>query len=80
VEAIGGRIDALFNCAGLPGGRFSDFDTMLVNFVGQRHLADLVVDAHGPGGPSPASPRERSQLVGQCGEWKPLVTTEDCGR
>ena len=49
VDAIGGRIDSLFNCAGLPGGRFSDLDTMLVNFVGQRHLADLVVERMEPG-------------------------------
>src|SRR4051794_20667920 len=33
VEAIGGSIDALFNCAGLPGPPFSDVDTVLVNFA-----------------------------------------------
>ena len=43
VEAIGGRIDSLFNCAGLPGGRFSDLDTMLVNFVGGRELIEATV-------------------------------------
>src|SRR5580658_5562768 len=41
VGAIGGKIDALFNCAGLPGGRFSDLDTMVVNFASMRHLTDL---------------------------------------
>ncbi len=41
VEKIGGRIDSLFNCAGLPGPPFSDIDTMLVNFAAPRHLASL---------------------------------------
>ncbi len=50
VDRVGGRIDALFNCAGLPGGRFPDLDVMLVNFVGMRHLAELVVPHMGPGG------------------------------
>jgi len=35
------QLDALFNCAGVPGPpRFSALDTMLVNFVGLRHLTD----------------------------------------
>jgi len=37
------RIDALFNCAGLPGPPFSNLDTMLVNFVGLRHLTEAVL-------------------------------------
>ena len=41
IDTIGGRIDALFNCAGLPGPPFSDLDTMIVNFVAMRHLAEL---------------------------------------
>ena len=32
VDKIGGKIDALFNAAGLPGAPFPDVDTMLVNF------------------------------------------------
>ncbi|WP_299572401.1 SDR family oxidoreductase [uncultured Williamsia sp.] len=36
-------IDGLFSCAGLPGPPFSEFDTMLVNFVGARHLAESLV-------------------------------------
>jgi NAD(P)-dependent dehydrogenase (short-subunit alcohol dehydrogenase family) len=36
------RIDALFNCAGLPGPPFSGLDTMLVNFVAARHLSSKV--------------------------------------
>src|SRR5262245_51016887 len=39
IETIGGRIDALFSCAGLPGPPFSDVDTMLVNYAAPRHLA-----------------------------------------
>ena len=35
-----GPVDALFNCAGLPGPPFSDLDVMLVNFVGPRHLIE----------------------------------------
>jgi NAD(P)-dependent dehydrogenase (short-subunit alcohol dehydrogenase family) len=50
VDNVGGRIDALFNCAGLPGGRFPDLDVMLVNFVGMRHLAELVVPHMEAGG------------------------------
>src|ERR1022692_1070093 len=41
IETIGGPIHALFNCAGLPGPPFSDLDTMIVNFVAMRHLAEL---------------------------------------
>lgn len=37
--AIDGPIDALFSCAGLPGPPFSELDTVLVNWVGARHLA-----------------------------------------
>src|SRR3954453_16278327 len=33
VDGIGGEIDALFNCAGLPGGKFSGIDVMKVNFI-----------------------------------------------
>ncbi len=43
VEAVGGRVDALFNCAGLPGPPHSGLDTMLVNFVAARHLTEQVV-------------------------------------
>jgi NAD(P)-dependent dehydrogenase (short-subunit alcohol dehydrogenase family) len=50
VEKIGGRVDALFNCAGLPGGKFPDLDVMLVNFVGMRHLAELVSQRMAAGG------------------------------
>jgi NAD(P)-dependent dehydrogenase (short-subunit alcohol dehydrogenase family) len=41
--SIDGSIDGLFSCAGLPGPPFSEWDTILVNFVGARHLAELLV-------------------------------------
>jgi NAD(P)-dependent dehydrogenase (short-subunit alcohol dehydrogenase family) len=77
VEAVGGRIDALFNCAGLPGGRFSDLDTMLVNFVGQRHLADLVVEHMEEGAAiASISSGAGASWLANVEKWKPLVTTE----
>jgi NAD(P)-dependent dehydrogenase (short-subunit alcohol dehydrogenase family) len=50
VAAVGGRIDGLFNCAGLPGGgAFPPIETMKVNFIGTRHLTDCVVPLMGEG-------------------------------
>jgi NAD(P)-dependent dehydrogenase (short-subunit alcohol dehydrogenase family) len=50
VAAVGGKIDALFNCAGLPGGgAFPPLDTMKVNFIGTRHLTECVVAHMGEG-------------------------------
>jgi NAD(P)-dependent dehydrogenase (short-subunit alcohol dehydrogenase family) len=40
---IEGPLDGLFSCAGLPGPPFSELDTMKVNFVGARHLAETLV-------------------------------------
>jgi NAD(P)-dependent dehydrogenase (short-subunit alcohol dehydrogenase family) len=42
VDKIGGVVNALFNCAGLPN-TFPDLDVMLVNFCGLRHLTERVV-------------------------------------
>jgi NAD(P)-dependent dehydrogenase (short-subunit alcohol dehydrogenase family) len=51
VAGIGGKIDALFNCAGLPGGSPErGMDTMKVNFIGTRHLTEQVVPLMGQGG------------------------------
>jgi NAD(P)-dependent dehydrogenase (short-subunit alcohol dehydrogenase family) len=50
VAAIGGKIDALFNCAGLPGGgAFPPLDTFKVNFAGTRHLTETVLPMMGEG-------------------------------
>jgi NAD(P)-dependent dehydrogenase (short-subunit alcohol dehydrogenase family) len=46
---IEGPVDALFSCAGLPGPPFSELDTMKVNFVGARHLAQQLVPKMRPG-------------------------------
>jgi NAD(P)-dependent dehydrogenase (short-subunit alcohol dehydrogenase family) len=49
VDGIGGRVDALFNCAGLPQTA-APLDVMKVNFVGTRHLTDLVLPLMPKGG------------------------------
>jgi NAD(P)-dependent dehydrogenase (short-subunit alcohol dehydrogenase family) len=40
VAQIGSPVDSIFSVAGLPGRPFSDLDTVLVNFVGARHLIE----------------------------------------
>jgi NAD(P)-dependent dehydrogenase (short-subunit alcohol dehydrogenase family) len=51
VAKIGGKIDALFNCAGLPGGgAFPPLDTFKVNFAGTRHLTECVLPLMAEGG------------------------------
>lgn len=49
VAAIGGKVDALFNCAGLPQS-MPPMDVMKVNFIGTRHLTEQVLKLMGPGG------------------------------
>ncbi|MEO6091564.1 MAG: coniferyl-alcohol dehydrogenase [Novosphingobium sp.] len=49
VAQIGGKVDALFNCAGLPNS-FPAMDVMKVNFLGTRHLTEQVVPLMGEGG------------------------------
>jgi NAD(P)-dependent dehydrogenase (short-subunit alcohol dehydrogenase family) len=43
VAAIGGPVDSVFSVAGLPGAPFSDLDTVLVNWLGARHLIESLV-------------------------------------
>ncbi len=43
VGKIGSPVDAVFSVAGLPGAPFSDLDTVLVNFIGARHLIESLV-------------------------------------
>jgi NAD(P)-dependent dehydrogenase (short-subunit alcohol dehydrogenase family) len=78
IERIGGGIDALFNCAGLPGSPFSDIDVMLVNFVAARHLSSLVAPRMKPGGAiaSIASTAGNAYLANIV-KWLPLVETPD---
>jgi NAD(P)-dependent dehydrogenase (short-subunit alcohol dehydrogenase family) len=47
--SIGGKIDALFNCAGLPQ-TFPALDVMKVNFIGLRHLTERALPMIKPGG------------------------------
>jgi NAD(P)-dependent dehydrogenase (short-subunit alcohol dehydrogenase family) len=46
---IGGRVDALFNCAGLPNS-FPPMDVMKVNFIGLRHLTEQILPMMSVGG------------------------------
>lgn len=50
VAALPARVDRLFHCAGLPGPPFSNLDTMLVNFVGLRHLSEALIPRIPEGG------------------------------
>lgn len=49
VEGIGGKVDALFNCAGLPQTA-PPMDVMKVNYAGTRHLTNRVLPLMGEGG------------------------------
>jgi NAD(P)-dependent dehydrogenase (short-subunit alcohol dehydrogenase family) len=49
VQKIGGKVHALFNCAGLPQ-TFPPMDVMKVNFVGTRHLTSRVIPLMSDGG------------------------------
>lgn len=49
-ESIDGPVHGYFGCAGLPGPPFSGLDVLLVNFVGARHLVDLVLPKIPAGG------------------------------
>lgn len=52
VEALGGHVDALFNCQGIAGSRpgTTQGDVMRVNFLGVRHLTERVVPLIPAGG------------------------------
>ncbi|HXY91129.1 MAG TPA: SDR family oxidoreductase [Acidimicrobiia bacterium] len=78
IDAIGGRIDALFSCAGLPGPPFSDVDTMLVNFAAPRHLAASCAPRMTAGGAvvSISSAAGAGYLMNMA-KWMPLVQTAD---
>jgi NAD(P)-dependent dehydrogenase (short-subunit alcohol dehydrogenase family) len=78
VDTIGGRIDALFSCAGLPGPPFSDVDTMLVNYAAPRHLATECA-RYMPEGSAIASISSSagSAYLMNIQKWMPLVQTAD---
>lgn len=50
VETISGPVHALFNCAGLPNGRFPGQQVFAVNFLGHRLLTELVAPLMPKGG------------------------------
>ena len=77
VEAIGGEIYALFNCAGLPGRKFSDLEVMTVNFLAMRHLADLVAPHMTSGGAiASISSGAGMAWMANLAKWLPLVQTK----
>lgn len=44
VAALPNRVDALFNCAGVPnGGRFTPEEVMRINWLGLRHLTESLL-------------------------------------
>jgi NAD(P)-dependent dehydrogenase (short-subunit alcohol dehydrogenase family) len=43
ISRLPSKIHALFNCAGVPHPPFSAFDTVMINFVGLRHLTDALI-------------------------------------
>jgi NAD(P)-dependent dehydrogenase (short-subunit alcohol dehydrogenase family) len=49
VDKIGGKVDALFNCAGLPQ-TFPAVDVMKVNYIGARRLTERVLPRMSAGG------------------------------
>lgn len=49
VSRIGGRVDALFNCAGLPH-TCPPMDVMKVNYIGTRYLSERVMRLMPTGG------------------------------
>ena len=50
VTKLPSEIHALFNCAGVPHPPFSAFDTVMINFVGLRHLTDTLMPRVRQGG------------------------------
>jgi NAD(P)-dependent dehydrogenase (short-subunit alcohol dehydrogenase family) len=77
VAAIGGPVDALFNCAGLPTTAASQ-NIVLVNFVGHRHLTESVIGLM----PEGAAVGYVSSAAGmgwlmKLGDLMPLLTTPD---
>jgi NAD(P)-dependent dehydrogenase (short-subunit alcohol dehydrogenase family) len=79
IDQIGGRIDALFNCAGLPGApKTTDVDTMLVNFAANRLLATLVAPHMTNGGAiASISSTAGSGWIQNIATWLPLTRTAD---
>ncbi|MBJ18475.1 MAG: 3-alpha-hydroxysteroid dehydrogenase [Deltaproteobacteria bacterium] len=50
IAELPAEIDVLFNCAGVPHPPASALDTMMINFVGLRHLTDALIPRLREGG------------------------------
>lgn len=50
IAQLPAEIYALFNCAGVPHPPFSAFDTVMINFVGLRHLTEALMPRISAGG------------------------------
>ena len=50
IAAVPDEIDAHFNCAGVPHPPATALDTMMINFVGLRHLTDALIPRLKSGG------------------------------
>jgi NAD(P)-dependent dehydrogenase (short-subunit alcohol dehydrogenase family) len=50
IAELPAEIDVLFNCAGVPHPPASALDTMMINFVGLRHLTDTLIPRLREGG------------------------------
>jgi NAD(P)-dependent dehydrogenase (short-subunit alcohol dehydrogenase family) len=50
IEELPAEIDLLFNCAGVPHPPTPAFETMMINFVGLRHLTDTLLPRLRSGG------------------------------
>lgn len=49
VDRVGGKVDALFNCAGVPS-TFAPIDIFKVNYIGPRRLTDRLLPRMSEGG------------------------------
>ena len=78
VDQIGAPVDSVFSVAGLPGPPFSDLDTVLVNFVGARHLIESLVPAM-PEGSAIVCVASNAGLGWQerVQDWLPVTSTPD---
>jgi NAD(P)-dependent dehydrogenase (short-subunit alcohol dehydrogenase family) len=50
IAALPDQIDTIFNCAGVPHPPATAIDTMMINFVGLRHLTDALIPRLREGG------------------------------
>ena len=74
VDSIGGPVHALFNAAGVGG--LADMDTVLINFLAQRHTSHLVAPLMTDGGAiCGLASGAGSEWMVRLAQWIPLVAT-----